>query len=159
MVALQLGAGAQVVGFGAGLRLGEAEAADGAAAGQVGQPAVLLRLAAVLEDRAAAYRVVDAHQRASGAVAGGDFLDRQGIGHIVDVGAAPGFRHYHAEQTELAHLGDQGVVDPAGLFPGLGVGRDLAAGEIARHVADHALLFGQFDIVHQRSLLLLLISG
>ncbi|MDT4837894.1 hypothetical protein FQZ97_716370 [compost metagenome] len=144
----QLGAGAQVVRFRAGLGFGEAEAADGGAAGQLRQPEVLLRFAAEVEDGPAAHRVVDAHQRAEGAVAGGDFLHRQGIGHVVDVAAAPLLGHHHAEQAQLAHLLHQPVVDPAGLFPGLGPGRDLGAGEVPRHVADHALLFGEFQVLH-----------
>ena len=116
------GAGAQVVRLGAGLRFGEGEAADGATAGQFSQPLVLLRLRAVIQHRAAAHRIVDAHQRAGGAVAGGDFLHGQGVGDVVDIAAAPFFRDDHAEQAKLSHLGDQGVVDPAGLFPGLCMG-------------------------------------
>ncbi len=132
----------------AGLRFGEGEAADGATTGQFSQPLVLLRLRAVIQHRAAAHRIVDAHQRAGGAVAGGDFFHGQGVGHVVDIAAAPFFRDDHAEQAKLAHLGDQSVVDPAGLFPGLCMGGDLAAGEVARHVADHALVFAEFEVMH-----------
>ncbi len=109
---------------------------------------MLLGLAAVVEDRPAADRVVDAHQRASGSVTGGDFLHGQGVGDIVDVGAAPFLGHHHAQQAQFTHLVDEAVVDPAGLFPSLGMGRDLATGEVAGHVADHHLFFAQFDIVH-----------
>ena len=144
----QFGAGAQVVRFGTGLGFGQAEAADGLAAGQIRQPGLFLFFAAVVEHRAAAHRVVDAHQRAGGTVAGGDFFHRQGVGDVVDIGAAPFLGHHHAQQAQLAHLRHQGVIDPAGLFPGLGMGRDFAAGKIPGHVADHDLLFAQFDIVH-----------
>ncbi|MNQ87009.1 hypothetical protein D3C85_1022190 [compost metagenome] len=149
----QLGAGAQVVGFGAGLRLGQAEAADRLAAGQVREPEILLRLAAEIQDRAATDRVMNTHQRTDGAIAGGDFFHGQGIGDVIDVAAAPFFGHHHAEQAQLAHLRYQGVIDPAGFLHGLGLGRDLATGEVAGHVADHALLFTQFEVVHRASLL------
>ncbi|MCY1182419.1 hypothetical protein D9M73_229780 [compost metagenome] len=115
------------------------------------QPAVLLRGGAVFQQRAAAHRIVDAHQRAEGTVAGRDFFNGQGVGHIVGIAAAPGVRYDHAQQAQLAHLRHHGVIDPARLLPGRGVRADFAAGEVARHVADHALFFVQFDIVHCES--------
>ncbi|MNH18760.1 hypothetical protein D3C79_784770 [compost metagenome] len=151
MIALQLGTGAQVVRFGAGLRLGQAEATDHLASRQALQPGLLLFGAAVGEQRAAADRVVDAHQRTGSAIASGDFFNRQGIGDIVGVAAAPLFRYDHAEQAQLAHLLDHCIIDPAGFFPGLGMGRNLATGEIAGHVADHDLFFCQFQVLHLRT--------
>ncbi|MNJ42553.1 hypothetical protein D3C77_375250 [compost metagenome] len=151
VLALQLGAGAQVVGFGAGLRLGQAEAANHLPAGQAFEPGLLLLGVAIGEQGAAAHRIVDAHQRAGGAIAGGDLLDRQGIGDIVGVAAAPLLGHDHAEQAQLAHLLHHAVIDPAGLFPGLGMGGDFAAGEIPGHVADHDLFFSQFQVLHLRT--------
>ncbi len=148
MAVAQFGAGAQVVCFGAGLGFGQAEATDGLPTGQIGQPGLFLFVAAVVEHRAAAYRVVNAHERAGRAVTGRDFLDGQGIGDVVDVSAAPFLGHNHAEQAQLTHLRHQRVVDPASLFPGLGVGRDFATGKIPGHVADHHLFFSQFEIVH-----------
>ena len=103
---------------------------------------------AELEQRAAAYRVVDAHHRAGGAATGGDFFHGQGIGDVIDVAAAPFFRHHHAQQAQFAHLPHHGVIDPAGLVPLGGPGRQLALGELAGHIADHALVFVEFDIVH-----------
>ncbi|MNH28241.1 hypothetical protein D3C79_883960 [compost metagenome] len=51
----QFGARAQVVCFGAGLWLGQAETANGLAAGQKRQPAVLLGWAAIFQQRATAH--------------------------------------------------------------------------------------------------------
>ncbi|MNV07612.1 hypothetical protein D3C71_980500 [compost metagenome] len=144
----QFGAGAQVVRFGTGLGFGQAEAADGLAAGQISQPGLFLLFSAVIEHRPATHRVVDAHERTGGAVAGRDFFHRQRVGNVVDVGAAPFLRHHHAQQAQFTHLRHQTVVDPAGLFPGLGVRRDFTAGKVPGHVADHYLFFSQFEIVH-----------
>jgi hypothetical protein len=91
---------------------------------------------------------VDAHERAGRAVTGRNLFHGQGVGDVIDVGAAPFLRHHHAEQTQFAHLRDQTVVDPASLFPGLRMGRDFATGKVPGHVADHDLFFGQFEIVH-----------
>lgn len=65
----QLGAGAQVMGFGAGLGFGQTEAGDGLAAGQLRQPGLFLCLAAVFQYRPAAHRIVDAHQGAGSGIA------------------------------------------------------------------------------------------
>ncbi|MCY1432088.1 hypothetical protein D9M71_480750 [compost metagenome] len=103
---------------------------------------------AVGQQRATAHRVVDTHHRPGGAATGGDLFHGQGVGDVVGVAAAEIFRHHHAQQAQFAHLAHQVVVDPAGLFPGLGPWRDLGAGEVPRHVADHPLLFGEFQILH-----------
>lgn len=130
------------------MRFGQAEATDGPAGGELFQPGVFLLIGPVIEDRTAAHRAVNAHQRASGGVGGGDFLNCQRIGNVVDVGAAPLLRDHHAQQPQLAEFGNQRVVDPASFFPGLGMWSYFIAGKVARHVANHYLLFGQFKIVH-----------
>ncbi|KPY62495.1 hypothetical protein ALO94_200621 [Pseudomonas syringae pv. spinaceae] len=91
---------------------------------------------------------MNAYQRAGGGVGGGDFLNRECIGNVVYVGAAPLLRDHHAQQAQLAEFGNQCVIDPARFFPGLGMRGDFVAGKVARHVANHYLLFGQFKIVH-----------
>jgi hypothetical protein len=54
----------------------------------------------------------------------------------------------HAEQTKLAHL-EHGIVrDPAVFLPPGRVGCKFVACELARHVANHALLFGIEIDVH-----------
>ena len=145
---MQFCAGTQVVGFGAGLRFSKAKTANGLTAGKFCQPGLLLRFVAVFEDRATAYRVVNAHQRAGGAIAGRNLFDRQGVGYVINIGATPFFWYHHTEQTQLAHFRDQGVVNPACFFPRLGMGRDFATGKITGHVANHYVFFAQFDVLH-----------
>nr|GFA09643.1 hypothetical protein [Tanacetum cinerariifolium] len=103
--------------------------------------------------RVVPHRAVHAHQRTGGAICGGDFFDRQGVGHVIDVAAAPLLGDDHAQQAQLTKLGDERVVDPAGFLPGLRVGGDFIARKISRHVADHHLFFGQFKILHRSGLL------
>ena len=66
---------------------------------------------------------------------------------MVGPGAVPFRRHQHPHQPELAHPGQDVVRIAAVQVPRAGVGRELALGEVARHVADHALLVGQEDAV------------
>ncbi|MNN31998.1 hypothetical protein D3C81_1457090 [compost metagenome] len=130
------------MGFGAGLRLGQAEGADQLATGQPRQVAFLLRIGAIVQDRAAADRVVDAHQRGAGGAARGDFFDGERVRDIVGVGAAPVLRHDHAEQAQRAHFGDNLFRQAAVAVPLGGAGGQALAGKGARAVADHLLLFG-----------------
>ncbi len=140
------GACAQVVGLRAGLRLGQAERTDQLAAGQRRQIAILLRFGAVVQDRAAADRAVHAHQRRASRAAGGDLLDRQRVGDVVRIGAAPLLGHDHAEQAERAHLGDDLVGQLSAAVPLRGVRLQTFLGEGARGVADHSLLLGVFAV-------------
>ncbi|MNE32408.1 hypothetical protein D3C80_1260190 [compost metagenome] len=142
-VAVATGAGAQVAGVGAGLRLGEGEGADLLAARQRDEEAALLLVVAEAQDRHAAHRVVHAHDGRAGAVAGGDLLQRQGIGLVAGVAAAQLLRYQHAEEAELAHLADRlgGIAMLA--IPLLGERAQALLGELASHLADTQLIVGQ----------------
>ena len=146
-VAVRHGAGAQVGGIGARLRLGEAEAAEHVAAREGAEEALFLRRRAALENAGADQRVVDAHRRRRADVAGRDLLHGERVGDVVGAGAVPFRRHQHAHQPELAHAGQDVVRIAAVQVPRAGMGGELARGEVARHVADHALLVGEEDAV------------
>ncbi|MNN21613.1 hypothetical protein D3C81_1349420 [compost metagenome] len=141
VVAVASGAGAQVAGIGTGLGLGEGEGADHLARGQRLQEALLLLLAAVLEDGHAAHRVVHAHDGGAGAVTGGYLLQSHGVGQVAGGRAAPLFRHQHAEEAQLGHLA-QGLDGETMLaVPGLGEGFQPLLGELPGHVADLDFVF------------------
>jgi len=76
LAVLQHRSRAQVVRLRAGLRLGEAERADLATRGEVGEKRALLRLGAESGDRQAAHRVVHLDQHRRPPAAGGDLLHR-----------------------------------------------------------------------------------
>ncbi|MNF90364.1 hypothetical protein D3C84_729240 [compost metagenome] len=140
-VAVATGAGAQVAGVGAGLRLGEGEGADLLAARQRDEEAALLLVVAEAQDRHAAHRVVHAHDGRAGAVAGGDFLQGHGVAQVAGLRAAPVFRHQHAHEPQLAHLGDGLGRETVLAVPLGGKGLQPFPGELAGHVADlHVLL-------------------
>ena len=86
-----------------------------------GSHCLLLRLAPPGLDEAAAQAVLHAHQRGGRGAAGGDFLDRQDVGHVVGARAAPLGGHGHAEEAQLAQLRDDRVGNPAFLLPAAGV--------------------------------------
>ncbi|MNE82265.1 hypothetical protein D3C80_1789760 [compost metagenome] len=109
-------------------------------------------LGAELQNRTTTDRVVNTHQCTYRTIAGRNLLHGQGIGDVVDVSATPFFRDHHSQQTKFAHLLHQVIVDPAGFFHVFGFGRDLTTGKVAGHVANHSLLFSQFEVVHWVSL-------
>ncbi|MNQ72638.1 hypothetical protein D3C85_873480 [compost metagenome] len=135
------GAAAQVTGIRTGLGFGEGEGAEHPALGQRAEEALLLLIAAVFQDRHAAHRVVHAHDGRAGAVAGGDFLQGHGVAQVAGLRAAPVFRHQHAHEPQLAHLGDGLGRETVLAVPLGGKGLQPFPGELAGHVADlHVLL-------------------
>ena len=147
-----LGAGLHAGGIGAGIRLGQAEAADESPAGEFRQIFLALLLGAVGVDRIHHQRGLDAHHRA---VAGIDPLDLAGDEAVGDVGggrAAVFLGQRHAEQAEFAHFIENG---PIGLL--LAIGLDDARLEFflrigARGIADHPLVVGQQVLDEKRIL-------
>ena len=139
-VAVGDGARLEVVGLRAGLRFGEAEAADGPALGEVGQKAALLRVAAVAEYRSATDGVVHAHHRRSRGAARRNLLYGQCVGDIIAVRAAPFLRNHHAEETDFAELGNGRIVDPAEPVEAGRMGAQFLTCKFARRIANHALL-------------------
>ena len=139
MVAVAPGAGLQRGGVGAGLGLGQGEAADPFAAGEPGQEALLLFRRPEFHDGAAGDRIMHADDGRAGAVARRDFLQHAGIGDRANVEAAKFLRRGHAQKTKFAHrlefIGGEAMLAVA-------IGRSrrqLVAGETPRHVPDFAL--------------------
>ena len=147
-----LGARAHAAGVGAGIGLGQAEAADPFAGRQLGQILLPLLLGAVSEDRVHHEARLDRHRRAIAAV---DPLDRardEAVADVAEAGAAIFVRDRCAEQSELAHLAHDLAVEP--LFE---IGRrdprlQLLLRIAFRGVADEALLVGQLMIEIERIL-------
>jgi hypothetical protein len=143
IVAIAVGAGGDRRRIGAGMRLGEAEAAEHLAARQRLQPVLLLLVAAVLHRDAAGQRILHADDRRGGAVAGGDLFDYQHQRHVVHAGAAPLFGNDHAERAEFAEfaqrIGRKGVM----AVPLGSKGRQALLRKVAQRVADHFLFLCQ----------------
>ena len=129
--------------IGAGVRLGQAEAADEFARGELRQVLLALLFRAVGEDGIHDERGLHRHHRAIAGVHRLDFARDEAIADIAGADAAIFFRNGHAEQAEFAHFAeDRGIgvlveigVDHARLKLFLRIGM--------RGVADHALVFGQ----------------
>ena len=87
------------------------------------------------------------------AVAGIDALDLardQAIGDVARIGAAIFFRERNSDQAELTHLMEDIAID---LLLQIGLGdarRELVLRIGARGVADHALVFGELLVEHER---------
>ena len=145
-----LGAGLHAAGIGAGIGLGEAEAADPFAGGEFRQVFLALVLVAIGIDRMHHQRRLHRIHRA---VAGIDPLDlarHQAVGDVAGVGAAIFFRQRDADQAEFAHLVENLAV---GLLFQIRLGdarQQLVLRIGARGVADHALVFGELLVEHER---------
>ncbi len=147
-----LRAGHHRAGIGAVVGLGEAEAADHLARGELGQICLALRLAAVGIDRMHYQRGLHRHGRAIAGIDALDLAGDQAIGDIAEAGAAVLFRDRGAEQAERAHLGDDRAVEAL-----LAVIEEHAREQFvlriaARGVAHHALLFRQLAFQIERIL-------
>ena len=153
-VAVRHCAGAQVRRVRARLRLGEAEAAQHVAAREGAEEAFLLLFGAAPEYAGADQRVVDAHRRGRADIARRDLLHGERVGHVVGTRPVPFRRHQHPHEPEPAHAGEDVVRVAAVQVPIARVRRELALGEVARHVADHALLVGEEDAVRCHGLVL-----
>ena len=129
----------QVRRIGSRLRLGQRERPHRRAGRQRPQPAVLLRVGAVLVEDDAGGRVVHAHHGGDRAVAGGDLLQQQRVGHRIDLRAVPLRRRGGAEDAEFAQFADDLRLDGAGLLARRGTRRQAFGGEPARHVDDEGV--------------------
>ncbi|MCY1292624.1 hypothetical protein D9M70_418590 [compost metagenome] len=144
------GAGLHTGRIGAGVRLGQAEAADPLAADELREILLLLLFRAIGIDRIDHQRRLHAHHRAVAAVDALDFARDKAVGDVRSADAAIGIRDGHAEQAELAHLAEDlrigrffaiGV-DDARLQPVLRIG--------PRRVADHTFVLGQLIFEQER---------
>ena len=136
-------------GVGAVVRLGEAEAADDRASRQPGQVGLALSLAAIGVDRVHDQPRLDAHRRAVARIDALDLARDQPVGDVVDAGAAVALEGA-AEQAERAHLVHDLAVE-ALVAVGLEDARHKPVlGEVARAVADHALVFRKLVVKQER---------
>ncbi len=137
-------------GVGAGVRLGQAEAAEPLPARQLGQVLLLLAFAAVGVDRVHHQRGLHTDGRAVGAVDPLDLARDQTVGDVVHAGPAVGFRDGGAEQAKFAHLADDravGALVPVGFQHAR---HQLVLAVVPRGVADHPLLVAQLRLQPQR---------
>ncbi|MNI24005.1 hypothetical protein D3C73_776100 [compost metagenome] len=131
----------EVRGVGTGLRFGQRKTADPLAGRKTRQKALLLFFRPEFEDRHAADRTVDTHDRRARSVAGGDFLHRRSIGEHAGIGTAIGIRHQHAEQPERTHFLQFLARKPVLAVPFRSARRQPLAGKTAGHFADLLLGF------------------
>ena len=127
----------------AGARFGEAEGAEQLAARERAQEAFLLLRRAVAQERQADQRVVHLERGRRGAVGRRDLHDRERIGDVVGAGAVEFRRHGHAQHAELAHAGEGFAREARDAVAFGGRRRQFALGELAGHVTDLPLAFGQ----------------
>ncbi|MEH2548535.1 hypothetical protein V1283_005180 [Bradyrhizobium sp. AZCC 2262] len=145
-----LGAGLHAVGVGAGIRLGQTEAADPLAGGELGQVFLALGFVAIGVDRIHHQRRLHRVHRAIAAIDALDLARHEAIGNVARVGAAILLRQRDTDQTEFAHLVEDLAV---GLL--FEIGLDDARQQLvlrvgARGVADHAFVFGELLVEQER---------
>jgi hypothetical protein len=132
------------------VRLGQAEAADPFAGGELGQVLLLLRLAAELVDRHHHQRRLHAHHRAVARVDALDLARDQAVADVVHRPAAVLLGDGRAEQAELAHLAEdlRSVVPWRNASVTRGSEPLLAVG--VRRVAHGALVAGELLVEEER---------
>src|SRR3954469_16375762 len=147
-----LSAGAHASGVGAGVRLGEAEAADPFAGGELGQVLLPLLLRSVGVDRVHHEARLDRHGRAVAAVDALNFTSNEAVADVAEPGAAIFGRDGGAEEPELAHLTHdlavEALVEISRRHPRLQLLLRIAF----RGVADEALLVRELMIEIERIL-------
>ena len=142
-VADALGARRDRRGVRAGAGFGEAEGAQKLAAGEGTQEAFLLLRRAVAQDRQADQRVVHLERRRRRAVRRRDLHDGERIGDVVGAGAVELRRHGHAQHAELAHASEGFARETRDAIAFGSRRRQFPRRELAGHVADLPLAFGQ----------------
>ena len=139
-------AGLQAGGVGARAGLGEAEAAERLAATELGQPLVLLLLGAPALDGRADERRLHRHDGARRGVAAADLLHDQAVGAVVEPAVAVLLGDDRAEEAHVRHLLDELGVEPLVAVVVARHRHDLFVCEVARGLADQALLVGQLEV-------------
>ncbi len=138
--------GPEVRGVRAGVRLGEAEAAEVLARAELRQPALLLLLGAPVLDRAADERGLHGDDRARRRVAAADLLDDQAVAEVVEAAAAVLLGDRRAQVAHLAEHRRELAVE---LLVAVVLARaldDLPVDEVARRLRDQLLLVGQVQV-------------
>ena len=129
-------------GIGAGVGLGQPEAAEGLAGAQPRQPLLLLLLRAPALDRAADEGGLDRDHRAGRRVAPTHLLDDQSVADVVEPAAAVLLGHRRAQVAHVAESLRELAIEASGSVVVAGAGDDLVVDEIARRLLDQALLVG-----------------
>ncbi len=145
-VALAGGQGGLVARVGAGLGLGEREAAELLPGGERGEEARLLLGGAVLHHRLAVERVVHRHDDRVGGAHPGDLLQREHVAHRVAAAAAEGLGHRDAQQPQLPHARHRLPREARLAVDRVRDRAHLLFREVAGDVADHGLLGGQLEV-------------
>ena len=139
------GASEHAAGVGAELRFGEAEAADGLAGLEKGEPAVFLRLAAVGADRVHDKRALHGDEAAQAGIAALEFLSHEAVGDVGHARATVAVQ-VGTEEAKFAKLGNE--VQGEGAFAGVlfDAGKDFVIDKLAGRLADQLFLVVQLGI-------------
>jgi hypothetical protein len=122
------------------------EGGESAARREVREPALLLLVGAVVEDRHRPERRMSGHGDRDGRVDARQLLDRNRVGHRVPAGAAVALRNRETHEAELAELGDEVIGEATGEIELLGDGLDTLLGERPNRVANQLLLWSQVEV-------------
>ena len=142
-VTLAASRGADPSHVGAGPGLGQAECRVPLAQRLRHQPALLLFLAAPLEQAQAVQPHVHAHHHAQRGIHPLQLLARQPEADVIHPGAAVPVRDAYTEDAQRPHAGQHLRVGPLGAVELFDGGRRLTFGELAHHPARHLVLWGQ----------------
>jgi len=129
-------------GVGAGVRLGQPEAADDLARGHPREPFFFLLLGAVGRDREHRERALDRDEAAEAGIRGLELEAGEAVADRIDAGAAVTLQ-VHAEEAELAELGCDLARELGALEPLLDSGKQAVDGEAPNGLLEHALLLGE----------------
>ena len=142
----ELGARSRGAGIRARVRLGEAERGELLPGGEVGQPVLLLLLAAEVVDRQCPERMVRGHRDRDRRVDPSELLDGDRIGDGVGACASVLLGNRHSHQTQLRHAGNELVGEAALAVELLGERRDAVPRELAHGRADELVLLVELEI-------------
>ena len=139
-------AGALVGRVGAGVGLGQAEAAEPFPGAELRQVVLLLLLGAPAQDGRAHQRGLHRDHGAHRRVAAPDLLDDQPVGQVVEPGATVLAGDDRPQVTLVGDLGDQLEVEVLVAIVLAGALDDLVVGEGAGGLADQPLLVGEVEV-------------
>jgi len=123
--------------------LGQGEAADFLARGQIRHIFFLLRLSAEGQDGVQAGRCVHGINGGMAGAHGRDFFNGDDIGQVVAAAAAQFFGREQAEKSQFAHALDRGGGEFLFAVNFRRDGQDFFLREFAGHLLDQSLFFGQ----------------
>ena len=132
------------------VRLGQAEAADVLAAGQLGQVLLLGGFVAEFVDGYHHQRGLHAHHRAVAGIDALHFAGDQAVADVIQAAAAVGFGNGRTEQAGFAHFAEDSGIR---LFIAKGVQharKQLVLRVGMRRIANHSLLIGKLSVKKER---------